>query len=76
MGVGTPLDLLEAVDRGVDMFDCTMPSLLAKQGVAFTSAGRLNLYRGVYKLSDQQPWTPGATARRAPATRAPTCTTW
>jgi queuine tRNA-ribosyltransferase len=52
MGVGTPLDLLEAVDRGVDMFDCTMPSILAKQGVAFTSAGRLNLYRGVYKLAE------------------------
>jgi queuine tRNA-ribosyltransferase len=52
MGVGTPLDLLEAVERGVDMFDCTMPSILAKQGVAFTSVGRLNLYRGVYKLAD------------------------
>ncbi len=53
MGVGTPLDLLEAVDRGVDMFDCTMPSVLAKQGVAFTSVGRLSLYRGVYKLADE-----------------------
>jgi queuine tRNA-ribosyltransferase len=52
MGVGTPLDLLEAVDRGVDMFDCTMPSILAKQGVALTSVGRLNLYRGVYKLAE------------------------
>lgn len=53
MGVGTPLDLLEAVERGVDMFDCTMPSVLAKQGVAFTSAGRLSLYRGVYKLGEE-----------------------
>jgi len=52
MGVGTPSDLLEAVDQGVDMFDCKLPSSLAKQGVAFTSAGRLNLYRGVYKLAD------------------------
>lgn len=52
MGVGTPIDLLEAVERGVDMFDCIIPSALAKQGVAFTSAGRLNLYRGVYKLVD------------------------
>ncbi len=52
MGVGTPLDLLEAVERGVDMFDCTMPSILAKQGVAFTSAGKLCLYRGVYKLAE------------------------
>lgn len=53
MGVGMPIDLLEAVDRGVDMFDCSIPSVLAKQGAAFTSVGRLNLYRGVYKLSDQ-----------------------
>jgi queuine tRNA-ribosyltransferase len=53
MGVGTPLDLLEAVDRGIDLFDCTMPSILAKQGVAFTSGGRLNLYRGVYKLAEE-----------------------
>src|SRR5262245_18484555 len=52
MGVGTTLDLLEAVYRGVDMFDCTMPSILAKQGVAFTSGGRLNLSRGVYKLAE------------------------
>ena len=35
------------------MFDCSIPSALAKQGVAFTSGGRLNLYRGVYKLSDE-----------------------
>ena len=53
MGVGTPIDLLEAVDRGVDMFDCIVPSALAKQGVAFTSAGRLNLYRGVYKCAER-----------------------
>jgi queuine tRNA-ribosyltransferase len=53
MGVGTPADLLEAVHRGVDMFDCSIPSALAKQGVAFTSRGRLNLYRSVYKLSEE-----------------------
>jgi queuine tRNA-ribosyltransferase len=53
MGVGTPIDLLEAVDRGVDMFDCIVPSALAKQGVAFTSAGRRNLFRGVYKLAEE-----------------------
>lgn len=52
MGVGTPIDLLEAVHRGADMFDCSIPSALAKQGVAFTSRGRLNLYRGVYKLAE------------------------
>jgi queuine tRNA-ribosyltransferase len=51
MGVGTPLDILEAVHRGVDMFDCIIPSSLAKQGTTFTSLGRLQLRRGVYKFS-------------------------
>lgn len=53
MGVGTPLDLLEAVHRGVDMFDCSMPSVLAKQGVAFTATGRRHLFRGVYKHAEE-----------------------
>ena len=53
MGVGMPIDLLEAVDHGVDMFDCTIPSLLAKQGVAFTSIGRIDVFRGVYKLAER-----------------------
>ncbi|MEQ1876335.1 MAG: tRNA guanosine(34) transglycosylase Tgt [Bdellovibrionia bacterium] len=52
MGVGTPLDILEAVRRGVDMFDCIMPSSLAKRGTAFTSKGKVHIYRGVYKFSD------------------------
>jgi queuine tRNA-ribosyltransferase len=49
MGVGTPLDLLEAVHRGVDMFDCILPTALAKQGVAFTSVGRRDLRRAAYR---------------------------
>ena len=52
MGVGTPLDLLEAVHRGVDMFDCILPSSLAKRGTAYTSLGRLHMYRSVYKFSE------------------------
>lgn len=52
MGVGTPLDILEAVHRGVDMFDCILPTAYAQQGVVFTSQGRLELRRGVYKFSD------------------------
>ncbi|MCP4135051.1 MAG: tRNA guanosine(34) transglycosylase Tgt, partial [bacterium] len=51
MGVGTPLDLLEAVHRGVDMFDCILPTALGQQGVAYTTQGRIELRRGVYKLS-------------------------
>lgn len=50
MGVGTPIDLLEAVHRGVDMFDCILPSSLAQQGIAFTWQGKINLRRQVYKL--------------------------
>lgn len=52
MGVGTPIDLLECVHRGVDMFDCIIPSQLALRGVAFTSHGKLQLRRSVYKLSE------------------------
>ena len=48
MGVGTTRDLLEAVHRGVDMFDCILPTALAKQGVAFTSIGRRDLRRAAY----------------------------
>jgi queuine tRNA-ribosyltransferase len=50
MGVGTPIDLLEAVRRGMDMFDCILPTSLANQGVVFTSRGRLDLRRGIYRL--------------------------
>jgi queuine tRNA-ribosyltransferase len=53
MGVGTPIDLLEAVHRGVDMFDCIIPSQLAHRGTVFTSEGKLHLRRSVYKFSDE-----------------------
>jgi queuine tRNA-ribosyltransferase len=52
MGVGTPLDLLEAVHRGIDMFDCILPTSLAQQGVAFTSQGRRDLRRGAHRDKD------------------------
>ena len=53
MGVGTPIDILESVHRGVDMFDCIIPSQLARRGVAFTSHGKLQLRRSVYKFSEE-----------------------
>jgi len=53
MGVGTPIDLLEAVHRGVDMFDCILPTAMAQQGVAYTSHGRMELRRGIYKFQDR-----------------------
>ncbi|HSU86076.1 MAG TPA: tRNA guanosine(34) transglycosylase Tgt [Chthoniobacterales bacterium] len=54
MGVGTPLDILEAVHRGVDMFDCIMPTQLAQRGAVFTSRGFLQMRRGVYKFSNEK----------------------
>jgi queuine tRNA-ribosyltransferase len=65
MGVGTPLDILDAVHRGVDMFDCIMPSSIAKRGTAFTSKGKVHIYRGVYKFSEDS---------LDPACRCLTCT--
>ena len=53
MGVGTPIDILEGVHRGIDMFDCIIPSQLAQRGVVFTSHGKLKLRRSVYKLRDE-----------------------
>ncbi|MBC7386227.1 MAG: tRNA guanosine(34) transglycosylase Tgt [Cryobacterium sp.] len=50
MGVGTPIDLLEAVHRGVDMFDCILPTAFAQQGMGFTSKGRIILRRGIYRM--------------------------
>ncbi|MET0291146.1 MAG: tRNA guanosine(34) transglycosylase Tgt [Steroidobacteraceae bacterium] len=49
MGVGTTRDLLEAVHRGVDMFDCILPTAFATQGLAFTSVGRRDLRRAAYR---------------------------
>ncbi|MFA7343322.1 MAG: tRNA guanosine(34) transglycosylase Tgt [Terrimicrobiaceae bacterium] len=64
MGVGTPLDILEAVHRGVDMFDCIIPTQVAQRGGVFTSRGYLQLRRGVYKFSDE---------KLDPACGCPTC---
>ncbi len=54
MGVGTPLDVLEAVHRGVDMFDCIIPTQVAKRGSCFTSRGIVELRRSVYKFSEHK----------------------
>jgi queuine tRNA-ribosyltransferase len=54
MGVGTPEDLIEAVARGVDMFDCVLPTRNGRNGQAFTSRGRLNIKNARY-VDDQTP---------------------
>lgn len=53
MGVGTPVDILECVERGVDMFDCVMPSRNARHGNLFTSYGHINLNNNKYFWSDE-----------------------
>ena len=66
MGVGTPLDLLEAVHRGLDMFDCILPTALGQRGGVFTSRGYLQLRRGVHKNADEalDPGCPCPTCER------------
>jgi len=54
MGVGTPEDLIEAVYRGVDMFDCVMPTRNGRTGGAFTSTGKLNI-RNARFIVDNRP---------------------
>ncbi|MEA3513283.1 MAG: tRNA guanosine(34) transglycosylase Tgt [Campylobacterota bacterium] len=54
MGVGTPEDLIEGIDRGVDMFDCVMPTRNARNGTLFTSFGRLNIRKAEFK-EDEKP---------------------
>jgi queuine tRNA-ribosyltransferase len=49
MGVGTPQDLVENVSRGVDMFDCVMPTRNARNGTLFTSYGKINIKSAKFK---------------------------
>lgn len=53
MGVGKPEDLVEAVRRGVDMFDCVMPTRNARNGALFTTTGRLNIKNARYADDDR-----------------------
>ena len=53
MGVGTPVNILESVDRGIDFFDCVMPSRNARHGNLFTSEGLLNLNNNKYLLDSK-----------------------
>ena len=53
MGVGTPVNILEAVDRGVDFFDCVMPSRNARHGTIFTSEGVLNILNAKYERDER-----------------------
>ncbi len=67
MGVGAPEDMLEAIERGVDMFDCVMPTRNARNGALFTSQGRVNIKNAKY-ARDFGPLDPSCTC--------PVCTTY
>ncbi len=58
MGVGSPEDLVHAVARGVDIFDCVLPTRLARHGAAMTRRGRINM-RNARHAADPQPVEPG-----------------
>ena len=52
MGVGTPLDILEGIEAGVDMFDCVLPTRNARNGTLFTSQGKINIKRAEFREDD------------------------
>jgi queuine tRNA-ribosyltransferase len=54
MGVGSPVDFFTAVERGVDLFDCVLPTRVARTGQVWTDAGRLNLRNAAF-LDDPEP---------------------
>jgi queuine tRNA-ribosyltransferase len=54
MGVGFPIDILNAVERGIDMFDCVVPTRNGRNGCAFTSAGKIKILNSQYK-EDTEP---------------------
>ena len=66
MGVGTPANILEAVDRGVDFFDCVYPSRNGRHGHVYTNHGKLNLFNQKYEL-DPRPIEEGC---QCPACRS------
>ena len=53
MGVGTPINILEAVDRGVDFFDCVYPSRNGRHGHVYTNEGKLNLFNAKFELDER-----------------------
>ena len=55
MGVGTPVDLVESVPRGMDMFDCVLPTRNARNGQLFTSQGIINIKNARYAEDDGPP---------------------
>lgn len=67
MGVGTPLDLVEAVARGIDQFDCVLPTRMGRHGVAYTDSGPVHCKRAAYAESTAplDPDTPSPASRHS-----------
>ena len=53
MGVGTPENILEAVERGVDFFDCVYPTRNGRHGHVYTNIGKLNMFNAIYQVDDR-----------------------
>ena len=75
MGVGTPADLVEAVARGIDMFDCVMPTRNARNGHLFTTQGVVKIRNASHQVGHGAAGPELAPATRAATTRGPTCGT-
>jgi queuine tRNA-ribosyltransferase len=61
MGVGTPVNIIESIDRGVDMFDCVMPTRNGRNGMLFTSEGNINIRNKKWE-NDHSPIDPKGTS--------------
>ena len=75
MGVGTPDDLIEAVARGIDMFDCVLPTRNGRHGLAFTRFGPINL-KNARHADDPRPLDEASSCPRRAIIPAPISTIW
>jgi queuine tRNA-ribosyltransferase len=76
MGVGAPEDLVNGVARGIDIFDCVLPTRLARHGSAFIKGGRLNMRNAQFERDPAPMMTIPVPAIPAPTFPVPTCVTW
>ena len=61
MGIGTPIDIVECIERGIDMFDCVLPTRNARNGSAFTRRGKLNIRNAAHTMDFDHPIDEGCT---------------